>query len=514
MTAAVLNAIAEITDIEVMRDTATRVIAELQSAIAKRDAELARKSTRIEHLELLLNTLRRQRYGARSEQFNAEQHGLWDAALDEDIAATAAAVEQLSPPRERERAQPKRQALPAELPRVEERIEPVSCTCGACGGELHSIGEEVSEKLDLKPVEFFVRRTIRPKLACRACETIQTPPALPTLIERGIPAPGLLAHVLISKYADHLPLTRQREMLGRSGVDLPVSTLCEWVGATGFALQPLVDALRDELHRASVLHADETPVQMLDPGKGKTKSAYLFAYRRGEVAEPPIIVFDFAENRSGANARRFLADYGGALVVDDYAGYKHLFQSTPMRELGCWAHARRKFFELHEANQSPLAAEVIPRIAAIYEVEREVKGMTASERLAYREQHARPKVQSLFDWLDGLRPKINSGSATAKAVDYLLRRKLAFTAYLGDGRFPIDNNPVENAIRPVALGRRNWLFAGSLLAGQRAANIMSLIQTARANGHDPHAYLRDVLTRLPTQLNSRIGELLPHTWHP
>ncbi len=513
MTAAVLNAIAEITDIEVMRDTATRVIAELQSAIAKRDAALKRKSTHIEHLELLLATLRRQRFGARSEQFNTEQHGLWDAALDEDIAATATEVEQ-STKAPRERAQPKRQALPAELPRVEERIEPVSCTCGACGGELHSIGEEVSEKLDLKPVEFFVRRIIRPKLACRTCETIQTPPTLPAIIERGIPAPGLLAHVLISKYADHLPLNRQGEMLGRSGVDLPVSTLSEWVGVTGFALQPLVDALRDELHRACVVHADETPVQMLDPGRGKTKTAYLFAYRRGEIAEPPIIVFDFADNRSGAHARRFLADYRGALVVDDYAGYKHLFQATPMRELGCWAHARRKFFELHEANQSPLAAEVIPRIAALYEVEREAKGMTADDRHAHRQAHARPKVEALLDWLEGLRPKINSGSATAKAVDYLLRRKAAFTAYLDDGRFPVDNNPVENAIRPVALGRKNWLFAGSLLAGQRAANIMSLIQTAKANGHDPHAYLRDVLTRLPTQLNSRIGELLPHTWHP
>lgn len=504
MTTAALDALS---DIDELRQVSLRLI-------AQRDAEIARKSTRIEHLELLLNTLRRQRYGARSEQFNAEQHGLWDAALGEDVAATTAAVEQIAPPRERVRAQPKRQPLPDTLPRVEERIEPASCTCDACGGALHTIGEEVSEKLDIKPVEFFVRRTIRPKLACRACETIQTPPALPAIIDRGIPAPGLLAHVLISKYADHLPLTRQSDMLGRSGVELPVSTLCEWVGVTGFALQPLVDALREKLHRARVVHADETPVQMLDPGHGKTKTAYLFAYRQGEIAEPPIIVFDFAESRSGKHARAFLAEYGGALVVDDYAGYKHLFQSTPMRELGCWAHARRKFFELHEANQSPLAAEVIPRIAAIYEVEREAKDMAASERLAHRQQHARPKVEALLDWLEGLRPKINSGSATARAVDYLLRRKAAFTAYLGDGRFPIDNNPVENAIRPVALGRKNWLFAGSLLAGQRAANIMSLIQTAKANGHDPQAYLRDVLTRLPTQLNSRIGELLPHTWRP
>ena len=498
----------DISDIDELRKSSLELLTE-------RDALIARKDKRIELLEQMLQVLRRHRFGVRSEQFTAEQHGLWDAALSEDLAATKSAVEAVSPPRvERERAQPKRQPLPADLPRVVERIEPESCTCGQCGGALHTIGEEISEKLDIKPVEFFVRQTIRPKLACRTCETMQTPPALPAIIERGIPAPGLLAHVLISKYADHLPLTRQSDMLGRSGVTLPVSTLCEWVGATGFALQPLVDALREELHRASVLHADETPVQMLDPGNGKTRTAYIFAYRRGEIAAPPIIVFDFAENRSGANARRFLADYGGALVVDDYAGYKHLFQSTPMRELGCWAHARRKFFDLHAANQSPLAAEVIPRIAAIYEVEREAKGMTAGERHAYRVQHARPKVQALLDSLEALRPKINSGSATAKAVDYLLRRKAAFTAYLDDGSFPIDNNPVENAIRPVALGRKNWLFAGSALAGQRAANIMSLIQTAKANGHDPHAYLRDVLTRLPTQLNSRIGELLPHTWKP
>ena len=498
----------DISDIDELRKSSLELLTE-------RDALIARKDKRIELLEQMLQVLRRHRFGARSEQFNAEQHGLWDAALSEDLAATKSAVEAVSPPRvERERAQPKRQPLPADLPRVVERIEPESCTCGQCGGALHTIGEEISEKLDIKPVEFFVRQTIRPKLACRTCETMQTPPALPAIIERGIPAPGLLAHVLISKYADHLPLTRQSDMLGRSGVTLPVSTLCEWVGATGFALQPLVDALREELHRASVLHADETPVQMLDPGNGKTRTAYIFAYRRGEIAAPPIIVFDFAENRSGANARRFLADYGGALVVDDYAGYKHLFQSTPMREIGCWAHARRKFFELHEANKSTLAAEALTRIGAIYAVERDTDGMDAEQRFAHRQAYAQPKVEALIAWLESLRPSINGGSATAKAVDYLLRRKAAFTAYLDDGRFPIDNNPVENAIRPVALGRKNWLFAGSALAGQRAANIMSLIQTAKANGHDPHAYLRDVLTRLPTQLNSRIGELLPHTWKP
>ena len=498
-------------DAEITRRDA--VIAKHETVLGKRDREIRFKDAKIEQLAQAIAKFQRLQFAARSEKFDPTQQALFDAAFGADIGAFQAELDALRPT-PRERAQPKRQPLPAELPRVEERIEPASCTCAACGGELHCIGEEVSEKLDLKPIEFFVRKIIRPKMACRGCETIQTPPTLPAIIERGIAAPGLLAHLLISKYADHLPLYRQREMLGRSGVDLPTSTLSEWVGATGFALQPLVDALREALHRASVVHADETPVQMLAPGRGKTKTAYLFAYRRGEIDEPPIIVYDFAENRSGNHARAFLADYGGALVVDDYAGYKSLFQSTPMREVACWAHARRNFIELHAANQSTIAVEALTRIGAIYEAEREAKPMSTEERLAHRIEHARPKVEALFAWLEALRPQINSGSAGAKAVDYLLRRKPAFTAYLYDGRFPIDNNPVENAIRPIAVGRKNWLFAGSLLAGQRAANIMSLIQTAKANGHDPFAYLRDVLTRLPTQLNSRIGELLPHTWQP
>jgi transposase len=497
------------------------LIAKRDALIAKRDAELRHKTLRIEQLEHLVRVLRRQQFAARSERFHPGQETLqFKEDLKADVAATTSQIEQVTAkPAEttrvaRERAAPKRQPLPAELPRVEQRIAPESCACKDCGGALHEIGEEVSEKLDIKPVEFFVRRSIRPKLACRACETVHTPPALPSLIERGIAAPGLLAHVLIAKYADHQPLYRQQAMFARHGVEIADSTLCDWVGACGVALQPLVDALREELHRASVLHADETPVQMLEPGHGKTRRAYLFAYRRGETAEPPIIVYDFAESRSGAHARKFLGGYGGALVVDDYAGYKALFETTPMREVACWAHARRKFIELEEAKQSTLAPEALTRIGALYEIERDAKAMTADARRAHREQHARPKVEALFAWLTARRPAINSGSATARAVDYLLRRKAAFTAYLDDGCFPIDNNPVENAIRPVALGRKNWLFAGSLPAGQRAANIMSLIQTARANGHDPHAYLRDVLTRLPTQLNSRIGELLPHTWQP
>ncbi len=505
-----------ITDIDELRQVATQMLASQATEISKRDAEIRFKSAKLEKLTYMLAVLRRAQFAARSEKFDPTQQTLFDEAVAEEIAAIECEIEALTPPVKRERTQPKRQPLPAELPRVETRIEPPSCVCGECGGDLQHIGDEISEKLDIEPIKFVVQKTIRPKYTCRACETIVTAPTLPAIIERSIASPGLLAHVLTSKFVDHLPLYRQCEMLKRSGVELSRSTLSSWVGACGFALQPLVDALRKQLHGSSVIHADETPVRMLDPkaGRGKSKATYLFSYRRGEIDEPPIIVFDFATSRSGSHARAFLADYGGALVVDDYAGYKHLFQQTPMRELACWAHARRKFFDLHAANKSEIAKDALTRIADLYVVEGEAKSFDASARKDHRERHARPRIEQLFAWLTRLRPSINSASATANAVDYLLRRKPAFIAYLDDGRFPIDNNPVENAIRPVALGRKNWLFIGSEDMGHRTANLMSLIQTVKANGHDPHAYLRDVLMRLPTQLNSRIGELLPHTWQP
>jgi transposase len=252
----------------------------------------------------------------------------------------------------------------------------------------------------------------------------------------------------------------------------------------------------------------QIPVQMLDPGSGKTKRTYLFAYRSGDIGAPPTVLFEFSTSRSGANARRFLAGYTGALVVDDYAGYKEIFKTTPMRELACWAHARRKFFELHAANKSVMAAEVLTRIAQIYEVEREAKEMDATARHAHRQLHAKPKIDALFAWLLGLRQGMSKNSGAANATDYLLRRRASYERYLDDGRYPIDNNPVENAVRPIALGRKNWLFAGSERAGQRAAVIMSLVATAKANQVEPFAYLKDVLTRLPTLKDKDIATLL------
>lgn len=382
----------------------------------------------------------------------------------------------------------------------------------AAGTALTLIGEHVSEKLDCKPLEFFVRREVHPQYACRACETITAVPVQPALIDLGIAAPGLLAQVLIAKYVDHAPLYRQEGIFARSGVAIPRSTLAEWVGVCGVRLQPLVDALRTELLASPVLHADETPVALLDPGAGKTQRAYLFAYATATGANP-IVVFDFCSSRSGKHAARFLGDYRGALMVDDFAGYNALF-TQGITELGCMAHARRKFFDLHQANQSTHALEAMARIAELYRIETAAADLDPQDRQRYRWQHAKPRLDDFHRWLITLRQATLAGSGLAKAIDYSLKRWSALMRYLDDGRYPIDNNRIENAIRPIALGRRNWLFVGSESAGSRAAAIMSLLATAKANGHEPYAWLLDVLTRLPATLNRDIVQLLPHRWMP
>jgi transposase len=341
-------------------------------------------------------------------------------------------------------------------------------------------------------------------------------PVEPHVIDKGIPTPGLLAQVLINKFADHLPLYRQEAIFGRAGVALPRSTLAQWVGSSGVELQPLVDALKRDIMSRSVLHADETPVQMLKPGKGKTHRAYLGAYAAGAHEDIKAVVYDFCESRAGANAKAFLDEWRGALVVDDFSGYKQLMGDAQeqITEVVCWAHARRRFHDLQLANQSQIAEQAVRQIAQIYAVEREVKDLNAEDRLRIWQDKSLPLVQTLHDWLMLNRQKVPEGSATAKAIDYSLRRWKALTRFLQDGQVPEDNNWIENQIRPIALSRNNWLFAGSLRAGQRAAAVMSLIQSAKLNGHDPHAYLKDVLTRLPTHTNSRLDELLPHRWTP
>lgn len=317
--------------------------------------------------------------------------------------------------------------------------------------------------------------------------------------------------MLVAKYADHQPLYRQEGIYARSGVQLPRSTLAAWVGACGVQLQPLVDALKAEMLSHRVLHTDETPVAMLDPGAGKTHRAYLWSYCTCQFEDSRIFVYDFAESRAGKHAMECMGDWRGALVCDDYSGYKALL-AKGMTEVGCMAHARRKFFELWANHRSQIAEQALSHFGKLYDVEREVQASAPEQRLQARQSQAKPVTDALHLWLTLHRQKVPDGSATAKAIDYSLKRWAALTRYLDDAMLPIDNNWVENRIRPVALGRSNWLFAGSLRAGKRAAAVMSLIQSAKLNGLEPWAYLKDVLTRLPTQPASRIAELLPHRW--
>jgi transposase len=373
------------------------------------------------------------------------------------------------------------------------------------------IGEDVAEKLDYEPGVFTVERHIRGKWACAKCERLVQAPVEAHVIDKGIPTAGLLAQVLVAKYADHQPLYRQEGIYARSGVTLPRSTLAAWVGACGVQLQPLVDALKAEMFSHRVLHADETPVAMLDPGAGKTHRAYLWSYCTGQFEDSRIVVYDFAESRAGKHAMEFLGDWRGALVCDDYSGYKALL-AKGLLEVGCMAHARRKFYELWANHRSQIAEQALGYFGKLYEVEREVQTSAPEQRLQARQSQAKPVADALHLWLTLHRQKVPDGSATAKAIDYSLKRWAALTRYLDDAMLPIDNNWVENRIRPVALGRSNWLFAGSLRAGKRAAAVISLIQSAKLNGLEPWAYLKDVLTRLPTQPASRIAELLPHRW--
>jgi hypothetical protein len=315
--------------------------------------------------------------------------------------------------------------------------------------------------------------------------------------------------VIIQKYLDHLPLYRIEQISARHGVPIARSTLANWVGQIGVALQPLADRLAELLRQRRILHADETPVPQLDPGNGKTKRAYLWAYRSNDHdTGPPIIVFDYQPGRSGDYARRFLKDWRGHLMVDDYGGYKALF-TQGIIELACLAHMRRKFFDLHMANQSPIASDALNRIAELYDLERHAKGMTSNERQQLRQTHAKPKLDAFLAWLQQTRRHVANGSSTAKAIDYSLKRWTAFIRYAERGDLPIDNNPIENAIRPIAIGKKNWLFAGSERAGKRAAAIQSLLGTAKLNGTEPMAWLKDTLEKLPAWPNSRIDALLP-----
>ena len=491
-------------------EVAGRLVNEAQKT-ARLNAELHTAKIKIEALTLELAHHRRMRFGAKAEALSTEQRDLFQETWESDLAELEARVDaqvEVSTPKAK-RARAGRQPLPAHLERIVYRHEPDSCTCGKCGGALVKIGEDVTEQLDVVPARFFVNQHIRPQYACRPCETITAAIIEPAIIDGGMAATGLLTWIAVSKFVDHLPTYRLEQIAARSNVPLPRSNMAEWIGRVGVALQPLVDRLAHLQRQRGALHADETPVAQLDPGKGKTKKAYLWAYRTSDLDEgPPIVVFDYQPGRSGQFARDYLLNWQGHLMVDDFSGYKALFRAGVV-ELGCWAHARRKLFDLHATNKSPIAERALEWIATLYGIEKAGKDLDVAARLQLRQRETTPVLKAFEEWLSKVRVTVAPGSGTAKALDYTIRRWPALTCYAASGNLPIDNNPVENTIRPIAIGKKNWLYAGSERAGKRADAIQSLLGTAKLNGLDPYAWLKSTLDKLPTCRNSDIDDLLP-----
>lgn len=487
----------------------------LRDLLERLQGELKFKQARIEALNFEVARLKRWRFGSSSESLEAStQAVLFDQILADTALEDRAAQDENKPPAiPRIKGQAIRQALPASLPRIEHHHEIQETHC-ACGQAFKRIGQEVSEQLDCVPAQFFVLRHIRGKYACACCQTIQAAPMPAQIIDKGIPAAGLLAQVVVAKHDDHLPLYRQEEIYRRSGVHIPRSSMAQWIGICGVRLAPLAQALREFILDHSVIHADETPVSLLAPGRGKTKRAYVWVYRTTNFVAQRAVLFDFAASRAGEHPRRVLQGFDGTLVTDDYSGYHALHAQGRVTSALCMAHARRKLFEAHQLNASQIAGQAVTLIAKLYEIEREARELDPEARRLLRQQRSRPVADALHAWLLAQRQTLANADATAKAIDYSLSNWRALTRYLDDGNVPIDNNAAENAIRPLVVGRKNWLFVGSQQAGERAAVVMSLIESAKLNGHDPWAYLKDVFERLPMLKNRDLAQLLPHHWRP
>jgi transposase len=509
-----------------------------EAQLANAQAQASATEAMIAHLKLQIAKLRREQYGASAErsrrlldQMELQLEDLEGDASEDDLAAEAAVATTTSVPAF-DRKKPSRKPFPEHLPR-ERVVIPAPCSCPACGGNrLSKLGEDVTETLDVIPRAWKIIQTVREKFSCRDCETITQPPAPFHVVPRGWAGPSFLAMLLFEKYGQHQPLSRQAERFAREGVPLATSTLADQVGAATFALMPLYRLIEAHVLAAQRLHGDDTTVPVM--AKGKTDTARLWTYVRDDRpfagADPPAALFYYSRDRRGEHPRTHLASWSGILQADAYGGYSELYaigrEPAPILEAGCFAHARRKFFELADVEAAarrrsrgerashiyPIALEAVQRIDALFDIERAINGRSPSERLAIRQDLSVPLVDGLHVWLTAQMTKLSRNHDLAKARNYMLRRWDSFTRFLGDGRICLTNNAAERALRCVPLGRKAWLFCGSDRGGQRAAVFYTLIQSARLSDIDPQAWLADALTRIAECPVSRLSELLPWKW--
>ena len=484
-----------------------------QQTIEEQQRQNRQQHLTIEKLQRRLDVLNRHRFGQRSQKIDPSQLALWKQALDEDIAETEQAMGRSSSAQPKKKNNAKRKPLPPSLPRETLTYEHPDGHCH-CGHALHRIGVQTCEELHYEPAQFYVLRHEQVKYGCRQCDSITTAdkPARP--IEKGVLGSSLLAFLLVSKYEDHIPIDRVRRMCERSHIRLPVSTLTDALGRCGWILRPLVERLCEYLKSHTHLHTDDTVIPVIDTALGKTKQGRLWVYLHTGTDGPPAAVFDYTPNRTQQGPLNFLKDFKGHLQADGYPGYDKLYETGEVVEVACWAHVRAKFETVEKRTQSPIAQTALMLISELYAIERDIKTLKHEQRTAERQEHAIPVLKKLNAHLNDSLLAVASNSDVADPIGYALKRWTALTCYCDDGRLHIDNNPAERCIRPITIGRKNWIFAGSDLAAERAAIIYSLIETCKLNQVDPFAYFCDVLARIADHPNQTIDDLLPFNWKP
>ena len=495
----------------------------LRAMVLAMRSELVQMEERNARLELMLSQLRRMQFGKRSEKLDPDQFNLALEDVEQAIAKIEAEDDKADGKAKTARSDKRRAeraSLPNHLPRVDVVIEPESSACPCCGGTMHVIGEDCSSRLDVIPAQYQVIVTHRPKYACRDCEGAIAQAAAPArLIEGGLPTERLVASVLVAKYADHLPLYRQEQILARQGIKIDRSTLANWVGYAAAELKPIWARMRDDVLRSTKIFVDETPAPVLDPGRGKTKTGYFWAIARDDRpwggGDPPAVIYTYAPGRGVNHASTLLETFAGVLQTDGYGAYKTVAAKKPNQVslAHCWAHCRRHFFDVAKKGPSPIAAQALERIAAFYQIETQVRGQNAEERKSARQEKTRPLVEDLRNWAEARLAEVSGKSNIASAIRYMLSHWTGLVRFLDDGRIEIDSNAVERAMRPIALNRKNALFAGHDEGAENWALIASLIETCKLNGVNPADYLADVITKLVNNWpNSRIAELTPWAW--